>query len=166
MIGTSKLEPESIPIMSRRDVADGLMRVSKGIMKRMGRLYRPFVTPNAMKVPGGYYSMLVSPLPNRRGDIVGETRVKVQVPDSRELPISVLVEWTRDAFGFWYQENIKLQNSDDPTKAFMDQFLKAMNWVKTTADGTVKLVSMNRLHRKIKKNRIKDSAARAGLAIG
>jgi hypothetical protein len=160
------VEPESTPIMSRQDVANALMRISHGIMKRMGRLYRPFVSPSARKVPGEYYSMLVSQLPNRRGDLVGEVRIKISVPESRNLDISVMVEWTRDAFGFWYQEEIRMENSDDPTKAFMDQFVKAMKWVKTTADGTVRVASMNRLHKKVRKNSVKDRAARAGLTIG
>ena len=162
----SSVERRSTPIMSRQDVAQALMRIAGGIMKRMGRVYRPFVTPNARKIPGTYYTFLVSQLPDRRGNLVGEVRVRVMVPMDQRLPISVLVEWTRDFFGFWYQEEIRLENSEDPTKVFMNQFVKVMSWVKTTADGTVRLVSMNRLHRRVRKNPVKDKAARAGLSIG
>lgn len=161
-----KIEPESTPIMSRPDVARSLMRVALGIMKRMGRTYRPFITENPKKMPGYSFTFLHTQLPNRRGDLIGEARVRVTVPEDRTLQISVLVEWTRDAFGFWYQEEIKLKNSDDPTGAFMDQFVKAMNWVKTTADGSIRVISMNRMHRKIRKNEVKDRAARTGLTIG
>ena len=160
-------EPQSVPATSRKDVARNAMRAVQGLMRQMGRLYREFVTPVPKAIPGGYVMMLVSPLPNKAMEMVGEVRVWIYVPEDRNLSIRVRVEWTRNAFGFWYRNEIVLPNVDDSMFELLRKMKEAMFFVKTTADGTVKVASMNRGgFYKFRKNPTKDRAARVGMILG
>jgi len=160
-------EAQSTPIFSRRDVAVRLINIVKGLMKRHGRTHRPYVSPVPKKVHDRFISMLVSPLLNRKREDIGEVRVWIQVPEYDILPIRLIVEWTRHAFGFWYRDESKIENIEDPTDSFLKALDKSIRSVKITADGTVRLASMNRGGvKKIKQNRVKDKAARSGLMMG
>lgn len=166
MITQNSPEPQSTPAESRKDSAYSAMRVIRGMLKRMGRLRREFVTPVPKTMPSGYVMMLVTPLPNRKGEIIGELRVWVWAPTDPNLLIKVRFEWTREILGFWYRNDFNL-TSDDKVKELMDKIKDAMHWVKNTADGTIRLAHMNRMpFRKIKKNRTRDKAARIGMVMG
>lgn len=152
---------------SRKTVADKLMGVTSAFMRTSGRTRRPFVTPVPTTVPGGYVSMMTSPLLSSRGEEVGEVRVWIFVPENTTLPIRIRVEWTRDAFGFWYRNEIYIQNVDDPTVELLKKIREALFFVKITADGTVRVASMNRGgFQKIRKSQTRDRAARVGMMMG
>ena len=167
MIDLNSLEPDATPVESRKDSAYAAMRVIRGTLKRMGRLRREFITPVPKTLPSGYVMMLVTPLPNRKGEIIGELRVWVYAPTDTKIPVRIRFEWTRNAFGFWYRNDFNLTSSGDQLDELMAGIKDSMRWVKTTADGTVRLASVNRMHfRKIKKNRTRDKAARIGMVMG
>ena len=153
--------------MSRREIADKMMDAAKGYLRMTGRTKREFVTPVPTSYPGGYISMLVSPLLDGSGKSIGEIRLWIYVAEDRNIPIRVRVEWTRDAFGFWYRNEIVLQNVDDPMVELLKRLKEAMFFVKITADGTVRVASMNRGgFQKIRKSRTRDKAARVGMMMG
>lgn len=162
----SGIEQSATPIMSRKDAAVAIMRVIRGVMRQMGRLYRDEYTRTPRSYPGEYIMVLSTELPNRKRDLVGKTRVRVRVPEDQDLPIHIRLEWTRDAFGFWYQQEEFFDNLDDPTNIVLKWIVDAMRPVKYTADGTVNTASMNRGYRKRKKNKVMDKAAMAGLSLG
>ena len=147
-----------------KDVAIGLMRVVRGVLKP--RLATgTFVSPVPKTLPGGYLMVLVSPLMNRRGEVVGEMRVNVYVPSDPVLDILIRVEWTRNAFGFWYRKDIRMSGESGHVSV-QPKIREIMRWIATTADGTVSVTSMNRMFRKIRKNPSRDRAARMGMVMG
>lgn len=154
------------PSGSRRDTSLHVMRSIHSLIDKMGRLRREFITPVPKELPGGYVMMMVSPLPNSSGEIIGELRVWIWAPTDHAIPVRVRFEWTREAFGFWYRNDFYLSAEgkvDDLVKKVRD----AMHWVKNTADGTVRIASMNRMHfKKINKNPNRDKAARIGMVMG
>jgi len=158
-------ESETTPIRLRKEVSKDVMRIVRASMERTGRLRREYVTPIPKELPGGYVMLLNSPLPNVKGDLVGEVRVLVYAPSDVALPVRVDFEWTRNAFGFWYRNSVSLDAVD---AASVVKVVKgAMRWVKTTADGGVSVASMNRMPFKhVKKNATKDKMARSGLVLG
>jgi hypothetical protein len=110
--------------------------------------------------------MLVGDLLNRRRRDIGAIRVYVTVPTSKN-DIKFTIEWTRHAFGFWYQQIVVLAGAvEDPKNMDVSKLRTALNPVEWTADGTTRVKSMNRMFRKIKKSRVRDRASRAGLMVG
>lgn len=139
---------------SRAEVAK---RSMQALAKSAGRrLYRKKIY-SPRTIPGGTMVKMVSQLPDADGDLIGRYRVTMYVPDDMQFKISVLVEWTRDVFGFWYQDAFRIDNIDNPIPALLNRFRESMKWIRTTADGLVKVASMNRMFRKMRKNRIKDA---------
>lgn len=152
---------------SRKIVSDKLIGVAHSFLKMSGRTRNAFVTPVPSSLPGGYVSMLVSPLLKGNGDSVGEIRVWAYVPEDTNLQIRVRVEWTRNAFGFWYRNEFNLPNVDDPRVDLLKRLKEALFFVKITADGTVRVASMNRGgFQKIRKSQTRDRAARVGMMMG
>ena len=160
-------EAEATPIPSRKDVAIKSMRIVRGMMDRMGRIYRERVTPRPKSSPTGHLMMMYSPLLNRRRDSIGEVRVYIYVPEDDSFPIKMNVDWTRNAFGFWYRNEIRVPNTADPTAAIMNAIRGAMRRVKITADGDVRVASVNLSGlRKIRRNKVHDRAVRSGMVMG
>jgi hypothetical protein len=152
---------------ARKVVADRLMRAMYAFMRASGRTRRAFVMPVPTTVPGGYISIMTSPLLNGRGEEVGEVRIWIYVPDNAALSIRVRFEWTRKAFGFWYRNEVYIQNVDDPRIELLKVARDALFFVKITADGTVRVASMNRGgFQKIRKSKTRDRAARVGMMMG
>jgi hypothetical protein len=141
------------------------MDIVHDLLSKMGRIKRELVSPK----PTGqseYSMMLVGDLLNRRRRNIGAIRVYVTVP-AKGNDIKYTIEWTRHAFGFWYRKEMKLRNAvEDPAHAKIGLLRSALDPVQWTADGTVKLASMNKMFRKIKKSRVRDRAARSGLMVG
>lgn len=159
------MESETTPILIRKDIALRLMRVlRKGLNKRFVK--RAFISPVPKSFPGGYIMMMLSPLYNKKGDNVGEIRIHIYVPSDEKNAIVVRVEWTRKAFGFWYRYTIKLLNEDVLILELYSRIRDMERWFSTTADGTVRVSSMNRLFRKIKKNSVRDKVSRVGMVMG
>lgn len=143
------------------------MRLVRDRANKSGLSKRLFVTPIPVSIPGGNIMMMNSPLLNRKGDEVGEFRVWIYEPNDKHLNIQTRVEWTRRAFGFWYRDEFLNVNDISEEKLFKDRIKIAFKWVDVTANGTVRLRSMNRLHfKKIKKSKTVDRASRVGMVIG
>lgn len=106
---------------------------------------------------------LAGNLLDRKRKNVGSVKVTATVrQDSDDLRLRV--EWTRHVFGFWYIKEYKLDGVvEDPGRIGIGKVGKLFDPVKWTADGTVKLQSMNRMFRKMRKSRIRDRAFREGL---
>jgi hypothetical protein len=150
-----------------RKNAVGIANAANAFLKMTGRTRREFVTPVPRSVPGGYVSMIVSPLLNKKREEVGEIRVVIYVQEDDGLPVRVMVEWTRNAFGFWYRMRYVLDDKSDLRIGVSNKLRDAMYFVKVTADGTVRVASMNRSGiEKVRKSRTIDRAARVGMMMG
>ena len=160
-------EAEATPIPSRKDVSVKYIRIVRGMMDRMGRLYRERISPSPKSSPTGHLMTMYSKLQNRRRELVGEIRVSVYVPEDEHVRIMIKVDWTRNAFGFWYRNEIRLPNSPDPSSDVVGAIKDAMRYVKHTADGDISVASMNRgTFRKIKRNKVHDKSFRSGMVMG
>jgi hypothetical protein len=154
------------PVENRQQKASiVMMDIVRDLLFKMGRIKREFVS----RQPSGvseHMMMMVSPLLDRRRNEVGSIRVYVLVGNISE-DIRVRVEWTRKAFGFWYQKDVMLRGSvSEPNMANLSELKTVFNGVKQTADGSTILKSMNRMYKKIKKSQVRDKAAKLGLALG
>jgi len=137
----------------------------RDLLLRMGRIKRELVSPRATGT-SEYATMLVGDLLNRRRRDIGAIRVYVTVPTGGN-DIKFTIEWTRHAFGFWYQQQVVLKGAvKDPRSADTSRLRAALDPIAWTADGTSRVKSMNRMFRKIKKSRVRDRASRAGLMVG
>lgn len=151
--------------LGRKATADKAMKAVSSFFKMTGRVGGVFVTPVPVSVPGGHASIMTAPLLNSSGADVGEVRVLVYSPSDVALPVRVRVEWTRKAFGFWYRNEFFMQ-VEEQSQEIVRKLRGAMFFVKTTADGSVRVASMNRGFRKIKKSPTRDKAARVGMMMG
>lgn len=145
--------------------AMAIMDIVKGLLSMMGRVQRPFIS----RKPSGiseYRTMLVSPLMDRKRSPVGEIRVYVLV-GANGGDATIRVEWTRNAFGFWYRKDVVLSGVvGEPYGADLSEVKNVFKFAGKTADGTVILKSMNRMFRKVKKNKARDNASKLGLMVG
>jgi len=135
-------------------------------MRKMGRMKHVKMSP----YPSGqseYSTVLVADLLNKRRNIIGSVRFFIDVP-ADGYDVKITVDWTRNAMGFWYRDDIKLIGAVDYPE-FVDyktisMFLKPVEW---TADGSVRVKSMNRGHyKKIRKNKTRDKVILSGLIHG
>ena len=159
------MESEATSILTRKDIVVRLMRVlRRSLDKRF--IERAFISPVPKSLPGGYIMMMLSPLYNKKGDNVGEIRIYIYVPSDEKNAIVIRVEWTRNAFSFWYRYDTKLLNEDALIPSLYSVVRDMKKWFSITADGTVNISSMNHLFRKIKKNPVRDKIGRVGMIIG
>lgn len=159
---SQKLDRESPQYLA---VEDGLDMIH-GVLVRMNRVKHELVSARPADVPGKFEMKLVSKLLNNKRVPVGLIRVYVTVPDNGD-DIKYRVEWTRNAFGFWYWKEFTFKNVvDDPDDVSLRTIRTELNPVIKTADGTVPVKSMNRMYKKIKKNKVRDKVAQAGLHRG
>jgi hypothetical protein len=156
---------QSTPILLRKDIAIKLMAFFRSyIPNRFSR--NAFVSPVPRMFGGGYLMLFVSKLFNDKTDEVGWFRVYIYVPEDENLNILIRIEWRRNIFGFWYRNDLWIKSNIDPVGEFHSNIKNMMKWVYMTADGTVRISSMNRLFKKIKVNPVKDKAIRNGLVMG
>jgi hypothetical protein len=142
------------------------MEIVHGLLKRMGRIKYPMITPRPKSFQSQWAMMLVSPLLNRKRQDIGTIRVMVTTFNETNN-IRVRVEWTRHAFGFWYRQDVWLSNAAmNPRMAKLAPLENAFGLVRLTADGGARLKGMIRVVKKIKKNQTKDRAMRQGLMMG
>lgn len=146
------------------DAVRVVMDIVMGFLLRLGRTKRPYVTPS----PQGetdYRMMLMGPLLDRKRDGVGSIRVYVYTDLSND--VRVRIEWTRNAFGFWYRSDIVLKEAVyDPYGVDLSGINSVFSAIRQTADGSTTVRGMNRLFRKVKKNKTRDKASRLGLMVG
>lgn len=133
-------------------------------LSRLGLLKREFASVN----PSGtseYTMSMVADLLDRRRRHVGSVRVRVAVPvDGKKIKYTI--EWTRHIFGFWYRQEFVIQDGvDDPVGKSAKRLKEVAEPVRWTAHGVTRVKSMNRLFKKVKKNRTKDKAASAGMRV-
>jgi len=122
-------------------------------LKKNMLIYRPFVSVRPFEIPGGYIYRSTGDLIDKSGDVVGTIRLEIFVPFDFNLSIRVRIEWKRDAFGFWYREDIYLYEGENLDTGLMN---KPVKMIESTANGSVRLKSMNLGLKKIKNNKIKD----------
>ena len=153
------------PILTRRELAVKLMNVLReGFNKRFTK--RAFISPVPRSFPGGHVMVMLSPLYNKKGENVGEIRIYIYVSEDENIPILIRSEWTRNAFGFWYRYDNRLFDKDNVIVDLYSKIRGISKWFSVTADGTVKVSSMNRMFRKIKKTSARDKAVRVGMVMG
>lgn len=141
------------------------MAVIRNLLRKMGRVKKEIISTRPSGI-SEYSMVMIGKLLNQKRQEVGEIRVFVTVPVN-EKNIKFKIEWTRHAFGFWYTRNIIMRDVvDDPSQINIGMLRAALNPVQWTADQTVNLKSMNRMFRKVKRNRVLDLALRAGLRTG
>jgi hypothetical protein len=141
----TKRENKNIAI----DIADFIL----SYLKRKMLIYRPFVSVNQFDIPGGSKYRATGDLIDKSGDIVGTIRLEIFVPFDPDLSVRIWIDWKRDAFGFWYREEIFLFEEDRFDISLMN---KSVRMIESTANGSVRLKSMNLGLKKIKNNKIKD----------
>ena len=133
------------------------------VLLQMGRVKHELISARPADVPGKFEMKLVSKLLNRKRDAVGMVRVYVTVPENGD-DIKFRVEWTRNAFGFWYWIEFELKDVvGDTEDANVQKIRQELKPITQTADGTVNVRSMNRMYKKIRKSRVRDKVAQAGL---
>lgn len=141
------------------------MDAVRGLLYKGSRIKRERVS----RKPSGvseYTMIMASPLLNRKRQPVGSIRVYVTVGKASN-DIRVRIQWTRNAFGFWYVKDAVLVGAvDHPLPISTTNLMPIMAAVKHTADGTTILKSMNRTHKKKKKNKVRDKAIMSGLVMG
>lgn len=154
--------PETPPQITAAETGMDMVR---DLLLRMGRIKRELMSPK----PTGtseYSMMLVADLLDRRRRDIGAIRIYVTVLANGDN-IKFTIEWTRHAFGFWYRNEVILNNAvEDPENANVTKLRTALDPIQWTADGTTRVDSMNRMFKKVKKSRVRDRAARAGLMVG
>lgn len=131
------------------DIADFVLLY----LKRKMLIYRPFVSARLFDIPGGSVYRATGDLIDKSGDVIGTIRIEVYVPFDSDLSIRVRIEWKRDAFGFWYREDIYLYEGESLDTGLMN---KPVKMIDSTANGSVRLKSMNLGLKKTKNNKIKD----------
>lgn len=87
----------------------------------------------------------------RTGGEVGDVEVRVLVPQDEAGAATVLVRWTRNGYGFWYEKETRIgvvETAEEADLVGVDMVLTAVGW---TAHGSVPLRSMVRAFRKVRK---------------
>lgn len=161
-VDITQVEP-ALPEIDRGRSAELAMRIVYGMLTRDRRIRQARISPHPVETPTAYEMTLVSPLIDERRNKIGTIRVFVLVPKHGEN-IQIRIEWTRNAFGFWFQEKVVLKKSvENPSMALLAPLRAAMILVRQTVTGSVKLKSMIRMIRKVKKHRGKDAILQYGL---
>ena len=151
--------------MDEDSVVSVLDHVVSSIKKRK-LIYRPYVSVSVYEIPGGMVYRATGDMPNADGDIVGTVRIEVYAPLDEMIPTRIRIEWTRDAFGFWYREDLFIVNSIDEWMEDMKGMLfKPIKMIESTSRGTVKVSSMNLGLKKIRKNKNKDAIFDNGMRL-
>jgi len=94
-------------------------------------------------------------LGGRHGGEIGAVRVLVMVPQDEGGAVIVQVRWTRDAYGFWFERELRLPpvvggEAEDVDLVGVDMVITAVRW---TAEGAVPLRSMKRTFHTVRKGR-------------
>jgi len=161
-----KDEVKAVPVdMSPQYVAtEDALSTARYLLFKTGLVNRGFVSPS----PTGTaeYSMtLVADLLDAKRKSVGSVRVNVLVPVAGNS-IKYIIEWTRDIFGFWYRQVVVVPDGvSDPIAKSVPKLKQAFESVRWTAQGVTKVASMNRMFKKVKKNRTADRTVRAGMRM-
>lgn len=141
------------------------MYMVRSMLDKSGRVKRTVVSINPTGV-SEHTMVMVSRLLNKKRDAIGAVRVFVTAPVNGE-DVKVTFEWTRNAFGFWYRKTIKLRDFvGDLEDLEMGKIRVVLDPLRWTADGSVRLNSMNRMFKKVKKNRVMDRALHSRLRTG
>ncbi len=161
------VEPEVVePTVDRPAVAVEVMGIVRGMLHLHGRIKRPRISKKPKEFATEWVMTMVSPLLARNRQPIGTIRVVVRVPKLGKN-VKVRIDWTRDAFGFWFREEFILRDAvQAPRMANLAPLTAALVLVRWTVDGSVRLKSMNRMLKKVKKNTAKDRMAEAGLVLG
>ena len=130
-----------------------------GILRNKHRVHKPkFSVIDGIKDVVFVYSAGLM-LANKQR--VGKIRISYTVPYNKSLPSRFRVDWTRNAFGFWYSYRRELDNNIENNLTLVLEYI--WSWIKHTIDGTIRLKSMNkRSVLKIKKDNVKDYTYRNG----
>lgn len=162
------IEPTpSEPVVTPEDIAQGVMEKVQGYLNSGGFLRKEFVSPRPVRVLGEARSILVSPLMDRRHQVVGTVRVFVFAPVNENLKPLLRVEWTKDEFGFWFRKDLRLRSSRDGYGLEADRAIKSVApAIRNTTDRSVNLKSQLMMHKRIRKNPVRDRAVRSGLVLG
>jgi hypothetical protein len=143
-------------IVTDREEGDVAIEVADFVLsffKRKRLIYRPYVSTNVATIPGGFVYRSIGDLIDKSGDLIGTIRLEVYIPFDSELPIRIRIEWQRDAFGFWYREDVYIYAIEELDISILN---RSARMIETTADGSVRLSSANLGRKKVKNNKIKD----------
>jgi hypothetical protein len=160
----SNEEPIEEPVEPDKSLAAiSVMRLIIGMLSREGMVFHPHITLRPIDSPTEYTMRMVSVLHNKKRDQIGMVRVWVIVSKIRD-EIKVKIEWTRNAFGFWFTKLIIFKGEAKGTSSVKLADLRTViGQIRQTTEGTVKLQSMIRTFKKVKKSTIKDRMVQVGL---
>jgi hypothetical protein len=143
-------------IVTKREHGDAAIDIAYFVLsffKKRRLIYRPYVSVKPFNTPGGFVYRSIGDLTDKSGDVIGTIRIEVYVPFDYELPIRIRMEWQRDAFGFWYREDVHIYTVEELDTGLLN---RAARMIESTSDGSVRLSSANLGRKKVKNNKIKD----------
>lgn len=141
-----------------------IMHAVKSVMGNARSTKNVNASASPRGIPGGEVYTVTADMIGKNTAVVGRVRCFVNMPSDPALNPKVRVDWTRNAFGFWYRMDFYVP----PGSRELDvagRLREIARWVNITAEGSVNLKSMNRMFRKVKKNRVLDKAAMAIASI-
>lgn len=160
----SELENEvTYPEADRGEAAMSILGMTYQILDNRHVVMSPKITREPQETPIDYVAKLVAPMIDGRRNKIGEVRVFVYVPKEWD-DATVLIEWTRDAMGFWFQKEVVLKDGASDVEGISLTPLKnAVHHVNSTARGSVPLESMLRTMKTRKKDRTRDFISAVGI---
>lgn len=149
-----------------QDAARGVMAYVRGMLEATHLIgIRVQGTPDPVERPREYRMRMIAEMLNRKRDRVGTVWVDVLVPRDGVDP-RVVFRWTRNAFGFWYVEQMEVPGAgEDAFNADYGLVRAAVRAAVQTATGAVRLQSMNRMHRTVRRSRQAERVAHRGLRL-
>ena len=155
---------KTLEIAGKYSLAMSLMYEVRDIIEKKKLSQRMFVS----RSPVGNYefrTVVYGDLLNKKKEKVGKIRIFIFVSLLHD-DLKVRIEWTRNAFGFWYREDyVVMGGTSDDADFDRGKFKMKMRPVEWTANGSVSLKSMNLYFKKIKKSKIRDRGVRSGLVL-
>ncbi len=143
-----------------------MMSATQEILRKDGLIKREYISPSPVLSVGEYQMLLVSDLFDRKRSDVGDVRAFVFVPVVGDGSAVLRVEWSRNAFGFWFRDELRIPVGNFDANRIQSFLTGAVKKIKNTTDRNVPLKSQLRVLKKIKRNATRDKALRSGLVLG